>query len=85
MRSGILLHMNTLEEINRLTAARNHYRLALANLIVAGICVALAGYQFLHGGLVGGFIILAVSTIAVFAARTHEQRARQIRGQVNVD
>ena len=71
--------MNTMEEITRLTAIRNHFRLALANLVVAGICVALAGYQFLRGGVLAGAIIIAVSLLAVFAANTHERRARQIR------
>ena len=76
---AILDKMNTMEEITRLTAIRNHFRLALANLIVAGICVALSGYQFLRGGILAGAIIVAVSLLAVFAANTHERRARQIR------
>ena len=82
---GMLGTMNTIEEIGQLTAIRNHFRLALANLVVAGICVALAGYQFLRGGILAGGIIIAASLLAVFAANTHERRARQIREQVNVD
>ena len=81
---GMLGTMNTIEEIGQLTAIRNHFRLALANLVVAGICVALAGYQFLRGGVVAGALIMTVTTIPIFAARIHERRARDIRGQIDV-
>lgn len=71
--------MNTIEEIYRLTAARNHYRWAIANIIVAALCLVLAAYQFANGGLVGGFTVILVSLLAVFKATDHERKARNFK------
>ena len=81
----ILMLMNTIEEIYRLTAARNHYRWAIANIVVAAICVALAAYQFVIGGLAAGVVVVIVSLLAVFKASDHERKAKLIRGQVNAN
>ena len=71
--------MSTLEEIHRLTAARNHYRWAIANIVVAAICVAFAAYQFVIGGVVAGLAVVIVSFLAVFKASDHERRAKSLR------
>lgn len=74
--------MNAQDKRERLTAVKNHNRLTVANLIVAGICVALAGYQFLQGGLLAGTVITVASSFAVFAANTHARKAKEMKEQV---
>jgi hypothetical protein len=72
--------MNTLQEIYRLTAARGHYRWAIANRVMAAICVVFAAYHFVHGGLIVGFTIILVSCVAVLNAADHERKAKSLRG-----
>lgn len=76
----ILRPMNTLQEIYRLTAARGHYRWAIANRVVATICVVFAAYLFVHGGSIGGFAIILVSCVAVLNAVDHERKAKSLKG-----
>jgi hypothetical protein len=48
------------EELESLNESIREYRWGLANIVVALICVAISGSQFVMGYIKGGFIVIAI-------------------------
>ena len=71
--------MSSFERLQLITAARNHYRLVLANLTVAALCVVVAMFQIMTGSVYGGLLIVAVSFLAFFNALHHEKEGDDSR------
>ena len=66
-------------ELELLNESARHYRWSLANIVVALICVAIAGSLFVMGHIKGGFVVIAISGLAVFNATTHRKKGDSLR------
>lgn len=62
--------MATLHELNR---ARIQYRWAIANIVVAALCLFPATYCFMNGYVMAGLLTLAVSLAAAWNANAHKE------------
>lgn len=75
--------MNNQTQLDRLNRSRNQLLWALANLTVAGICLAFAAWLFLHGKLVAGLVVIVVSYLAVANADFHQRRSARLKGKIS--
>jgi fatty-acid desaturase len=59
---------------NLLAESDTQYRWAIANIVLALLCVVLAGGAFMFGHWVAGLLLLAVSVALVVNADSHKKR-----------
>jgi hypothetical protein len=59
------------KHLDLLVEATTQYRRAIANIILALLCVALAGGAFMYGHVVAGLLVLVVSVALVVNAESH--------------
>ena len=62
------------EHLDRLTEAQAQYHWAIVNIVLALLCVVLAGGAFMFGYVVAGFLVLIVSVALVVNADSHKKR-----------
>ena len=67
------------DELEKIDAARTQFRWALANIVVAALCLIPATYCFLTGKIMAGTIIILVSFLAVLNANHHERKGKRLR------
>lgn len=60
--------------LDLLTKARTQYRWAIANIIMAGVCVVIALGAFAVGSPVAGVLVIVVSFALVVNADAHRRR-----------
>ena len=64
----------SLKQLQRVERARVQYRWAIANIVVAALCLFPATYCFMDGYVLAGLLTLAVSLAAVWNADAHKKR-----------
>lgn len=75
--------MNSETPITLSAKAAAQYRWAIANIIVALLCTALAAGAFMFGHVFAGLLILALSGAAVWNADAHKKRGNEFaRGKL---